>query len=88
MTFHVLPSLMGPSLLQVLPLSGVRSKWTRHPLLSVLEGQNKDAPTCTGLFLMGPSTPSGNAWGALQVKPWSEEVFIQPVQPATLGPIL
>src|SRR5208283_4679751 len=74
----------------VFPRSLVRSKCTRQPPSpSVLDGQRiSPFASCTGLFLIGPSMPSGNRVGLAQVLPASSDVVIIPHQAAGLGPTL
>src|SRR5258708_38431676 len=85
---NVVPSFKSVDFVQVLPQSFVYSKWAFHPFFSVLEGHTSVPLISKGLFLMGPRKPGGNASRGLQLLPLSFERIIQPVQPATLGPIL
>src|SRR5262245_29098369 len=88
-TPNSLPSLIASVRFHVLPRSEVRSKCTRQPLSSVLDGQsNSPSPSSTGLFLIGPAMPSGNRCGLLQLFPPSSEVIIIPHHSLGLGPTL
>src|SRR6266487_4036493 len=81
--------LSGPVFVQVSPRSGVRSRWTRQPSCSVLEGQsNVPSANHTGLFLIGPRMPSGSRRGAVHVGPPSAELIIMPHQRDGFGPTL
>src|SRR6266498_1046469 len=71
--------LSGPVFVQVAPRSEVRSRWTRQPSCSVLEGQsNVPSRSAMGLFLIGPKMLSGRRRGAPQVLPPSAEVMSMP----------
>src|SRR2546426_10358395 len=83
----------GNAAVHVRPASVVRSKCTRHVLGrsddSVLLGATSvPSESCTGLFLMGPRTPSGKRRASAQVRPLSREVWTIPHQLSGLGPTL
>lgn len=85
----VLPSLIASVFVHVLPRSIVRSKCTRHPSCSELVGHsNAPSASDTGLFLIGPKTPSGKRLGADHVLPASPEVISIPHHVLGLGPAL
>src|SRR5688572_1597229 len=83
----------GREIVQVWPLSWLRSKWIRHVLgvsgVSVLLGA-MIVPSAkrTGLFLMGPRIPSGSRLGVPQVRPESEDVRTMPHHARGFGPTL
>jgi hypothetical protein len=84
------PFSTGPMTSHVLPASRERSKWTRQPSVpSVLDGDSH-APSLrtTGLFLIGPRTPSGRRRASLQVRPPSAELFTMPHHLLGDGPTL
>jgi hypothetical protein len=72
--------LRGPMRRQVLPLSALRSMWTRHPCLSsVLDGERMmPFGSWMGLFLMAPRRPSPRGLAALQVRALSMDVLMRP----------
>src|SRR6266849_2674261 len=81
----------GNAAVHVTPASVVRSKGTRHVLGrsddSVLLGaMSVPSESCTSLFLMGPSMPSGKRRASVQVSPLSREVRTIPHQLWGLGP--
>ena len=84
-----LPSLMWSVRDQLRPRSGERSKWTRQPSFSVLEGQRREpSGRAKGLFLTGPVMLSGRRVGVDHVRPWSEEEVRMPHHESGLGPHL
>src|SRR5262245_60371301 len=85
----VFPSLSGGVALQVRPPSVDRSKWTRHPLSSVLDPETRSPfASCIGLFLIGPRMPFGSRSAADQVRPPSADLMNRPHQALGLGPFL
>src|SRR6266849_2960486 len=83
----------GNAAVHVTPASAVRSKCTRHVLGlsgdSVLLGATSvPSESCTSLFLIGPSMPSGRRRASLQVFPLSRELRTIPHQLWGLGPTL
>src|SRR5882672_6623088 len=83
----------GNADVHVKPPSAVRSKCTRHVLgrsddSVLLEATSVPSESCTGLFLMGPSIPSGKRRASVQVRPLSREVRTIPHQLSGLGPTL
>src|SRR3954451_5845106 len=89
MALNSFPSLSGGVLVQVLPRSGVLSMCTRQPSNSVLEPHNiVPSPNCTGLFLIGPSMPTGRTSRSPQVLPKSVDRTITPHHFDGLGPVL
>src|SRR5712692_6841895 len=83
----------GCAAVHVRPALTVRSKCTRHALGrsgdSVLLGPTSvPSESITGLFLMGPSMPSGNRRTLLHVRPLSRDVRVIPHQLWGLAPIL
>src|SRR5688572_15433427 len=78
---------------QVTPSSRVSSNWIRHLLGASSDSVLLPAITLpslsrTGLFLMGPRTPSGNLRASFQVRPPSSDVRIIPHHVRGVGPTL
>src|SRR5438874_9988571 len=83
----------GYAFVHVTPLSALRSKCTRQALGrsadSVLLGATSvPSESRTGLFLIGPSIPSGRRRASLHVRPLSPDVRTMPHQARGLGPTL
>ncbi len=84
-----LPSFSGGVATHVVPLSDDRSKCTRQPSCSVLDPDRMSPfASCTGLFLIGPSTPSGRRRADAHVRPPSADVMTMPHHVLGLGPTL
>ena len=80
---------MGPIRSQVAPRSAERSRWTRQPSCSLLEGLSQEpSASSIGLFLIGPRMPSGRRRGSDQVVPPSSEAMTSPHQRLGLRPTL
>ena len=89
MAAMALPSLTASVRIHVRPRSPVRSKWTRQPLSSLLEGHSRSPlASCTGLFLIDPKVPSGKRRGGDQVRPPSSLVMSIPHHVLGEGPAL
>src|SRR5487761_1591413 len=93
MALNSTPSLSGPVDCHETPRSRVRSKWICHllglPGDSVLDGQSNSPPANSiGLFLIGPSTPSGRRCGFDHDLPPSVDDMSIPHHELGAGPAL